>query len=271
MLGFNNYETKEELAVEATTTDVPDIAEEEEDHGTNFLGNLVYKNGHVEIYIAKAREFVKNINIWCGQRCSNEEHINSLARQFTREGYIIGTFKVIRSQEGKIRLIDGAHRKSAIEKILKMQPEFNCEILVELYDTDSLESKHSLRLFQYSNNVLNIKCEDLFIKNALSIVDRLSSRFNGKIFRDTDVNTTCPRPYIHKRKLFEKLKRAFQEHDIDENCLFDQIIDYNETNKKFRLETTDLSVASIKKCKESGCYLGLDRDLSWLDEILSIY
>ena len=93
-----------------------------------------------------------------------------------------------------------------------------------------------------------------FSISALSIVDKLSSRFK-LIFKDIEDGERCNRPYINKRKLYDKLKRAFQQHDIDEDSLYKQILEYNEFNRKTKLDIIDLSTASINKCKQSGCYL----------------
>ena len=247
-----------------------DFESESETENDVFLGNLLYENANVKFYVTQADKFVKNIEIWAGQRPLNIEHIKCLARQFTKQEHVIGTFKVVRCSEGKVRLLDGQHRIVAIKEILKIQPTFNCDIFIELYETDRLESNKTLSLFQKANNVLNVKPEDMPNKSALSIVDKLSSRFK-LIFKDVEEGKKCIRPCIDKRKLFEKLKRAFQEHDINEDCLYERILEYNEINKRTRLDTVDLSKFTIDKCKTSGCYLGFDKDCIWLDEILSIY
>ena len=257
---FGYYETNVDIESE----------EENEEENENFLGTLLFENPNVKFYLTQAKVFSNNIEIWAGQRPLHIEHIKMLAREFTREGHVIGTFKVVRSSEGKLRLLDGQHRIHAIKEILKIQPNFECDIFIELYETDRLESSLTLRLFQKANNVLNVKPEDMPHKSALSIVDKLSTRFK-LIFKDIEDGERCNRPYINKRKLYDKLKRAFQQHDIDEDCLYKQILEHNEFNRKTKLEIIDLSTASINKCKQSGCYLGFDKDLSWLDDILSIY
>ena len=254
-----------------SNTPIIDIESEEEneEENENFLGTLLFENPNVKFYLTQAKVFSNKIEIWAGQRPLHIEHIKMLAREFTREGHVIGTFKVVRS-EGKLRLLDGQHRIHAIKEILKIQPNFDCDIFIELYETDRLESSLTLRLFEKANNVLNVKPEDMPHKSALSIVDKLSTRFKV-IFKDIEDGERCNRPYINKRKLYDKLKRAFQQHDIDEDSLYKQILEYNEFNRKTKLDIIDLSTASINKCKQSSCYLGFDKDLSWLDDILSIY
>jgi|694.fasta_scaffold08560_9 hypothetical protein len=266
-LEYKLEDTSLENLEEDTNSDFEGESELENDV---FLGILLYENTNIKFYVTQAKKFVKNIQIWAGQRPLNNEHIKCLARQFTKQEHVIGTFKVVRCSEGKIRLLDGQHRIVAIKEILKIQPDFNCDIFIELYETDRLESNKTLSLFQKANNVLNVNPEDMPNKNSLSIVDKLSSRFK-LIFKDVEEGKKCIRPFIDKKKLFEKLKRAFQDHDINEDCLYERILEYNEINKRTRLDTIDLSKFSIDKCKISGCYLGFDKDCIWLDEILSIY
>jgi hypothetical protein len=259
------YETKE-----VELSDDSDFQTESEDEKEeNILENLLFENSHVKLYKTQAKNFVNNVQIWVGQRPLNNEHIKSLAREFTNQEHVIGTFKVVRSQDGNIRLLDGQHRVNAIKEILKLQPEFNCDLLIELYEIDRLESNSALRLFEKANNVLNVKPEDMPNKNALAIVNKLSSQFK-LIFKNIEQGKRCVRPYINENKLIEKLKNAFQKYDIDEDILYQKILERNEDNKNL-IEIVDLSPSSIEKCKRSGCYLGLEKDLIWLEDILSIY
>ena len=244
--------------------------DQEDEKECIFLDNLLFENDSVKYYKTEASKFVNNIEIWSGQRPLNKEHVKALARQFTREGHVMGTFKVVRSQDGLVRLCDGQHRMFALREIFKLQPDFDCDIIIELYETDTLESKNSLRLFEKANNVLNVHPEDMPNKLALSIVDKLSRRFKD-IFRDVEEGKRCVRPYISKRIAFQKLKKAFEEHEINEDLLFNRILEYNENNRIEKLEIIDLSASSIRVCRISGCYLGFDKDCSWLDEIFSIY
>ena len=264
----NSDEKKEEIVFEEKGD-----SEEEEEVGEQeciFLDNLLFENDSVKYYKTEASKFVNNIDIWAGQRPLNNDHVKALARQFMREGHVMGTFKVVRSQDGLLRLLDGQHRSFALREIFKLQPDFDTDIIIELYETDTLESRNSLRLFEKANNVLNVCPEDMPNKIALSIVDKLSRRFKD-IFRDVEEGKRCVRPYINKRTVFQKLKKAFEEHEISEELLFNRILEYNENNRIEKLDIIDLSVSSIRVCRLSGCYLGFDKDCSWLDEILSIY
>jgi hypothetical protein len=242
-------------------------SESDDDTRTNFLDCILFENSCVKYYKTNIQKFVNHIEIWAGQRQLNNDHVKSLARQFTREGHVIGTFKLVRSNMNEIRLIDGQHRYFALVEILKIQPTFNCDIILELYETDRLESPATYRLFEKANNVLNVKPEDMANKNALSIVDKLSTNFKG-IFKDVQEEKRCNRPEINKRILFDKLKVAFQEYDIDEESLYQRILEYNDQLKTMEI---DLGIRSINRCKEIGCYLGFIKDCLWLDEILSIY
>jgi hypothetical protein len=268
----NQSIVKEEYKYENQVENQVEIIKEESDsegeNQTDILGNLIFENAHVKLYVTRAKKFVTTVKVWIGQRPLNRDHVMKLAKEFTKQGHVMGTFKVVRSEDGKIQLLDGQHRVSAINEILKLQPEFNCDLIIELYETDRLESNSTLKLFEKANNVLNVKPEDISHKSALSVVDKLSSQFK-LVFKDVEDGKRCIRPYIDKRKLFEKLKKAFEDHDIDEDSLYRQIMERNEYNKKNLQDVADLARSSIDKCKVSGCYLGLEK--YWMEEILSIY
>lgn len=255
-------ESQEEVSEEEETED------ENEEENTNFLNQLLFKNDYFEYYKTDAQTFVNNVKIWAGQRDLNKEHIVYLAQQITKEKYIMGTFTLVRADDGTVVLVNGHHRVRALKKILKLQPSFNCDIIIELYKTDRLESKRTLNLFKNSNTILNVKVEDMPNKYALSLLDKLTTRFDG-IFKDKGIEENCNRPYIHKRLLFSKLKKAFQDHDLDEDSLFNAILDHNDKLK--RKEYPKNTLKSKGKCVETGCYLGLKGNCSWLDTLLEIY
>lgn len=234
---------------------------------SDFLDCLLFENSNVKYYKTQVSKFINNIDIWVGQRQLNYEHVMSLAKQFSVEQHVMGTFKVVRSQENKVRLIDGQHRYFALKEILKLESDFDCDIFIELYETDRLESNHTLKLFENANNVLNVQPEDMSNKIALSIVDKLSTRF-GDIFRDIEDGKRCFRPYINKRLLLQKLRRTLQEKNISEELLINSILEYNENIRITQVDNIDLSVSSIRLCQQSGCYLGFEKDCSWIDEIL---
>ena len=248
--------------------EVSEQEETEDEENINFLNLLLFKNDYFEYYKTDAHTFVNNVKIWAGQRDLNKEHIVYLAQQITKEKYIMGTFTLVRADDGTVVLVNGHHRVRALKKILKLQPSFNCDIMIELYKTDRLESKRTLNLFKNSNTILNVKVEDMPNKYALSLLDKLTTRFDG-IFRDRAIDEMCNRPYIHKRLLFSKLKKAFQDHDLDEDSLFNAILDHNDKLK--RKEYPKNTLKSKGKCVETGCYLGLKGNCSWLDTLLEIY
>lgn len=168
MLSFRNLfglSYEENKADDIKNENVPDIDSEEEN--VDFLGTLLFENQNVKFYLTQAKIFANKIEIWAGQRPLNLEHIKSLARQFTQQEHAMGTLKVVRSSDGRVRLLDGQHRIYAIKEILKIQPNFDCDLFIELYETDRLESSITLRLFEKANNVLNVKPEDMPHQSAL--------------------------------------------------------------------------------------------------------
>lgn len=132
---------------------------------------------------------------------------------------------------------------------------------MELYETDRLESSQTHRLFENANNVLNVQPEDKANKNALYVIDRLSNQFEGML-----KDGKCNRPSVNKRILFEKLKKAFKQFDIEEDSMYEKIID---CNKQLKQMETDLGELNKQKCKKSDCYLGIIKDCLWFDDLFN--
>jgi len=234
-----------------------DIIDEEKE--INFLDSLIYEDDYKKLFKTTTQKFVNNIEIWVGQRTLNDEHIRDLARAFSINGNVMGTIKLVRTVDGSIRLLDGQHRVEALKQILNYEPNFDCNLLLELYETDRLESPKTHRLFENANNVLNVQPEDRANKNALLIIDRLSTQFEGML-----KDGKCNRPFVNKKILFEKLKKAFKQIDIEEDFMFEKIL---EANKELKEMENDLAESNKQKCKKSGCYLGSVKDCSWFDEL----
>lgn len=234
-----------------------DIIDEEKE--VNFLDSLIYENDYKKLFETTAQKFVNNIEIWVGQRSLNDEHIRNLAREFSVNGNVMGTIKLVRSTDGSIRLLDGQHRVEALKQILNYEPNFDCNLLLELYETDRLESPKTHRLFENANNVLNVQPEDRSNKNALSIIDRLSKQFEGML-----KDGKCNRPFVNKKILIEKLKKAFKQIDIEQDFMFEKILEANNELKEMEI---DLAESNKQKCKKTGCYLGIVKDCLWFDEL----
>jgi hypothetical protein len=234
---------------------------------------LLYKNNKVSLYKSNVN-FLKNIPIWSYQRNINNIHINNLLQELKIKRHFIGTFKIIKC-DNNIRLIDGQHRYYSILEMLKEDENFNMDIFLEIYETDSFDSELSKELFINSNNVLNIKEADNPSNITSSIIKNLENLFPNIMKEVSEQKKRCNKPYINKRLLYQHLKlyieknTTFTKEEII-NKIISKNIEYshssyywiNSGNIKDRI-----SLNTREKAVELKCYLGLKDINIWLNEI----
>ena len=152
MLSSWFYNNEEEKEVEDFDVEIEEEVEEEVED--DFLKCLMYEDDNVKYYSSDVRDFIPNIKLWSSQRSINFKHVEELIKCLKIKNHFIGTFKVIRDKENNIRLIDGQHRFEAIKKIMENDSSFNMNIIIELYETDSMDSDYTINLFKEANSCM---------------------------------------------------------------------------------------------------------------------
>jgi hypothetical protein len=260
--------SKEEKIIDKKEIDKEEIIEsdneiEEED----FLKCMMYEDDNVKFYASDARDFIPNIKLWSSQRSVNQNHINDLVNCLKKRNHFIGTFKIVRDKEKKMRLIDGQHRFLAIKKIMENDCTFNMNIVIELYETDNFDSEYTISLFKEANSCLNVSDADLPNIIANKVIKKLCDRFPNMIIEIIE-GKRCNRPRINKRELYLKLKEYIHETHKTEDDVLKQILDKNnDYGLRGRQTFKQASVTMFEKCKETGLYLGLDLDFDWMNYI----
>lgn len=247
---------------------------DDEDEDEDYLRNLIYINEHVKFYKTNVRNFVPNIKLWSFQRPVNFDHVKELVESLKIKNHFIGTFKVIKDKDGKIRLIDGQHRYLAIKELMETDSKFNMDIIIEFYETDKIESEYSINLFNKANSCLNITENDLPNTITTAIVNNICEDFNGMIIDVKDMKT-CNRPRINKKLLYlalkeyvEKIYNNEDEEQVIIDKIYQQIKNINITygNRK-RSSFKSVSETMYNKCIKSGLYLGLECNFEWMEKL----
>ena len=234
---------------------------------------LLYKNDKVSFYKANVN-FLKNISIWSFQRSVNNLHINSLVEDLRNKNHFIGTFKMIKCNND-IRLIDGQHRYYSILEMLKEDEDFDMDIFLEIYETDSFDSDLSKELFVNSNNVLNIKEADNPSNIATAIIKHLETLFPNTLKEVSENKKRCNKPYINKRILYQSLKLYIEKNQqFTKEEIINKIIlkntEYSHTSYYWTTSVNPkdrISLHMRAKAEELKCYIGLKDINSWLDEL----
>ncbi len=241
--------------------------EKEEIEEEDFLKCLMYEDDNVKYYSSDIRDFIPNIKLWSSQRSINFKHVEELIKCLKIKNHFIGTFKLIRDKENNIRLIDGQHRFEAIKKIMENDSSFNMNIIIELYETDSMDSDYTINLFKEANSCLNVKETDLPNIIANKIIKNLCEKFPNMIIDILD-GKRCNRPRINKRELYLNLKNyAHVSHKTEEEILEQILVKNNAYGLRSRQTFKNATKIMYDKCKETGLYLGLDLNFEWINYI----
>ena len=226
---------------------------------------MIHEDENVRLYMSPVRSII-HVKEWAEQRPLNEEHIRNLVKSLSNKKDIVGSFKIIIDIENRTRIIDGNHRVNALRRIMKKDNLFNMNALIELRKVRSIDSEEAIALFKDANNVLNVSPDDMPNVIAYNVVHKLIKEFSGMIrdCKDKRIN----RPYIDKKILYNKLKNLLQDSEITESKLLRNIRKINsDLGLKKRTELDVTEKMFLTAC-ENGFYLGLVKDLKWLNSNL---
>jgi hypothetical protein len=235
-------------------------SDEDSDNELDFLRTLLYNNGNIKIYKCTARDIVPNVKLWGSQRSIRKKHVESLITSIKKANFLMGTFKLIRDNNSDVRCIDGQHRITALRKIMEDDPKFDTDIIIELYETDKIDSEYSGDLFKAANNTLNISECDMPNLGAEKIISDLMKHFPGSII-DSQPDTRVNRPRMNKNELYKHLKEKTK--DLHWEDILENIKKFN-TELGMKERPKHVSLKMLEKVKKSGFYIGTLKDLSWI-------
>jgi len=241
----------------------------DESREEDFLKRKIFENDYIKMYVSDARDFVPNIQLWTSQRPLNTGHVNKLIKSLLEFKHITGSFKVVRDKKGEIRLIDGQHRFVAIKTIMEKDSRFNMDVCIDLYETDDFDSENTIELFRKVNSCVNISETDQPNIITVNVIKRLQFEFKEKnMIKENKEDKGVNRPRIDKRKLYLKLVKCLNKSDKTEDEIYNLIKDQNnQYGLKSRTEFKNISENQFKLAKDTGFYLGLDKNFEWLDII----
>lgn len=222
--------------------------------------------GKAFYYETTARDLVE-LPRWTYQRCIDPGHVNSLLSDLSLSKHFIGTFKALRDSEGSLKLMDGQHRMAACREMMKLDPRWNMDVMLEVYDTDSFDSGDSFKMFEKANNVKNVDSKDFPLKVAATIIKRCKNKWPGMLVRPRE-GKRVNRPRLDTRTLYRRLKDHLPDKRIGLEELWKEITQANSRLGLCSHKTFGCSHNTLKKARSAGFYLGLQKDLEWLDHVL---
>ena len=267
---FPSYYNKKESSddeekKEESSESSDDEYSSDDEEGNYFLRHMIYEDGYKKLFKTDARDFVPEIKLWAQQRPINKKHIEKLEKEVKLNKHFKGNMKLLLDKNNNCRLIDGQHRYYALKNIMEKDSKFNINIILEVYETDNIESDNSIKIFKDVNNCLNIKISDLPNIKASSVLNSLCLEFPDMF---VDVKAGCKkvnRPRINKKILYEKIKEYFVDTKYNDKNLLDQILEKNRAYGLRGRTSFGVSDKMYETCKKSGFYLGLDKYFNWIN------
>ena len=263
LIAQNSRETQEETQEETNSDEETDS--DEESISDIITSECIAIIGKAFFYKATARDLVY-IPQWTYQRCIDPDHVDNLLKELPLSGYFIGTFKALRDSCGDLKLMDGQHRMAACLEMMKRDPKWNIDIMLEVYDTDSFDSSESIEMFEKANNAKNVSSKDFPVKVAAEIISRCKKEWPTMLIRPKK-GKRVNRPRLDSLILYRRLKDYLPDKRIGLDTLWKEITAANTRLGLCSHKMFKCSHATLTKARNAGFYLGLQKGLDWLDYI----
>jgi hypothetical protein len=260
------------------------IEEEEDEEPSNretiteyILGTPIYSAKVLhgiqhEKFITRISKLIPNISSWAYNRSIDESHCKRIQEELVamKHPHLIGSFKIAKSSDENqpMKLLDGHHRKYALETILKSNPEFDMEVEVDVYYVEDVENcdKELREIFIRANNNRNVSITDVPSIVAVEVIDKMIAKWPNNI--KTDDSKGAIKPNITKRELYKNIKDTLEKDRLS-GLNAEQIFTKIEAmNNKLRLmpikelfnraNPSQKKLNSHEKALKHGFFLNLD-------------
>lgn len=267
----NDYESSED-SFEEEETDSSKETITEYVLGSPFFSTTVLHGIRYEKFITRISKLIPNVSSWAYNRSIDEAHCKRIQEELLTMKYphLIGSFKIAKSSDEAqpMKLLDGHHRKSALENILKIHPEFDMEVEVDVYYVNDVENcdKELREIFIRANNNRNVSIMDVPSIIAVEVIDKMIAKWPNNI--KTDDSKGAIKPNVTKRELYKYIKDALEKErftGMDAVQIFNKI---EAMNNKLRLmpmkelfgrsNPSQKKLNSHEKALKHGFFLNLD-------------
>ncbi len=296
MLRLFSAKTVQEKDVSDNSSEYDSDSEENDKQFNVFQKPLCVQqwgeNIMVSYYFLSIRDVAPHLSSWCFNRKMDDKHKENIKKDLLSKSnpHLMGSIQVIRDKKLNCRIINGQHRLSVIQEIIKEDIDFNFQmnLMFEVYDcniediddvSDAEMHKNIESIFKIANNSLNLKPEqdhDILCKQIVIAMMKDPLLKRGIVDKTVgDVN----KPKISAKLLFELLKSLLQSDKIDMSVpeIITRIkkINANISTTPFiklfgRHNPAQSKQKQFEKAKELGFYLNLSSRMTpdvWIEMI----
>jgi hypothetical protein len=205
--------------------------------------------------------------IWALNRKIDRDHVRLLFDAYEKDvkiGQQICFFDMIHITynivSDEVKVIEGQHRIQALEEIRRKYPAYECKFPAVLWNVS--DDNDMMHLLHIVNNRKHFELEANISYEISDIISTLSDHFQTNIWGEF-------RPFMSKPVFIDKLKQKInyirQEYDSVEEYV-DKLIQINEEIGKLpKYKRGGGTKSTNEKAEEMGFFLGLDKNMCWLE------
>lgn len=250
-------------------------------HETKVFNGIVHRK-----YTTKASRFIPNVTGWAYNRNIDMVHVENIKKDLLNMNFphLIGSFKIVKTMDDSQspKLLDGHHRKAALDLILHENDQFDMDIDVDVYyvsDVDQCDQEIR-ELFIKANSNRNVDAKDIPDILVMLVVEKMIQRWPKNI--KVDDNKGAMRPNITKRDLVSHLKPILSNESFstdDAEMIFQKILEINNRIRLTPFKTlfgksnpAEKKVRCMNKASETNFFLNMDCKMSidvWVKELMA--
>ena len=195
-------------------------------------------------------------------------HVNNLLKSMKNDYNKTGEFSFIepihickKKDDGQYLILDGQHRLEVYSKLYHENKYIIQQIPCIVWSVKN--DKELVDLFNKINSRLSFDKVKLIQTKLLEINDSLEKKFGQNIWGER-------RPKLNKIDFCENIKNNDNCHKLSSEEIFNKLIEINTKirGKPRNSRTKEYISASVHNSTEAlNFFLGLDRTMSWMDEI----
>lgn len=241
-------------------------------------------NENQNLITVDAMDIIENLSIWNKQRLIQESHVKEIVNYQTQIKEEKGKYNFINPiyicgiKNTNYSIIDGQHRLTSINYMLKKNPEENIELLCWIINVDNEQER--IKIFQNINLSRPICITDLLLDNESEIINETCEYLYKKyksFFTESKVRIRRPnisldklKEEIHTRGLITRMNIRSSRELIQE--ILDTNIFYSNINpNEFPKGTGDNNKLKLLIVKKGGLYLGMFPNMEWMDKMIEFY
>jgi hypothetical protein len=250
-------------------------------HETRVFNGIVHRK-----YTTKASRFIPNVTGWAYNRNIDMDHVKNIREDLLKMSFphLIGSFKIVKTMDDtqSPKLLDGHHRKAALDLILHENDQFDMDIDVDVYyvsDVDQCD-REIRELFIKANSNRNVDAKDIPDILVMLVVEKMIQKWPKNI--KVDETKGANRPNITKRDLVQHLKPILTNERFstdDAEMIFQKIVDINNRIRLSpfkalfgKTNPAEKKVRCLNKASETNFFLNMDCKMSidvWVKELMA--